>query len=155
MTLEPGGPDTSLATIQSAPFFASLAWACAAIVCVSAAKPTSRVGRWAWRPSVANISGFSTSMSGAGAPDPSFLIFCSAASAVRQSATAATMIATSAGSAASTAASISRAVSTSIRVTPAGVGRCTGPATSVTRAPACAAAAAMAKPCLPEDRLAM
>ena len=36
-----------------------------------------------------------------------------------------------------------------MRSTPGGVGRCTGPATSVTRAPAAAAIAAIAKPCLP------
>ena len=38
---------------------------------------------------------------------------------------------------------------------PPGVGSATGPAIRVTRAPAFAAAAAMAKPCLPEERLAM
>ena len=74
---------------------------------------------------------------------------------MRQSATAAAKIATSAGSAASTAASISRAVSTCTVFTPAGSGNVTGPETSVTSAPAAAAARAMAWPCLPEERLAM
>ena len=44
---------------------------------------------------------------------------------------------------------ICSAVSTSIRSTPCGVASATGPATRVTRAPAAAAAAAMAKPCCP------
>ena len=51
--------------------------------------------------------------------------------------------------------SISRAVSTLTTFTPAGSGRLTGPDTSVTSAPAAAAAAAMAWPCLPDERLAM
>ena len=42
-----------------------------------------------------------------------------------------------------------------MRVTPAGVSKATGPATKVTRAPASAAAAAMANPWRPEERLAM
>ena len=72
----------------------------------------------------------------------------------RQSATAAAKTATSAGSAFSTAASISRAVSTCTTDTPGGSGRLTGPLTSITSAPAAAAAAAMAWPCLPDERLA-
>ena len=54
-----------------------------------------------------------------------------------------------------TAVCIWRADCTSTRVTPRGVGRCTGPATSVTCAPAARAAAAMAKPILPLERLVM
>ncbi len=61
----------------------------------------------------------------------------------------------SAGSAARQAASISRADSIRTTVTPAGSGSCVGPVTSVVRAPSRAMEAAMAWPCLPEDRLAM
>jgi hypothetical protein len=50
---------------------------------------------------------------------------------------------------------MSAALSTSMRVTPAGVGRLTGPATSTTLAPASRAACATAKPILPELRLLM
>ena len=89
-----------------------------------------------------------------GAPPFCFLILPPAAS-TRQSATAAAPMKTSAGKAALTAASISRAVSMRRVSTPAGSGRLTGPVTSVTRAPACAAAAAIAWPCLPEERLAI
>ena len=85
-----------------------------------------------------------------------FLIFCTAAVATRQSATAAVAMKISAGKAASTAASISRARS---RHAPsrrrADRADATGPLTSVTSAPAAAAAAAMAWPCLPDERLAM
>ena len=59
------------------------------------------------------------------------------------------------GSAFFTVRAMSSALSTSIRSTPVGVARCTGPLTSVTRAPSAAAAAAMAKPCFPLERLAM
>ena len=100
------------------------------------------------------MSGFSVSSSAGGA-EPRFLIFSGAKSLVRQSATAATMTAASTGNAALTAAAISSALSTSIRSTPGGVASATGPETSVTRAPAAAAAAAIAKPCFPLDRLAM
>ncbi len=55
----------------------------------------------------------------------------------------------------SAATIISAAVSTSRRSTPAGVARCTGPAMSVTSAPASRAASATAKPILPELRLLM
>ena len=68
---------------------------------------------------------------------------------------AAANTAQSTGSAASTAASISRAVSTRITLAPGGSAMTTGPQTSVTSAPAAAAAAAIAWPCLPDDRLAM
>src|SRR5437868_5092192 len=73
----------------------------------------------------------------------------------RQSATAATRIAASAGSAAKTALAICSAVSMSMRSTPAGVSNATGPATSVTLAPASAAAEAIANPCRPDERLAI
>lgn len=49
-----------------------------------------------------------------------------------------------------TAASISSAVVTSMRCTNGGVGSDTGPLIKVTFAPRCAAAAAIAKPILPE-----
>ena len=42
-----------------------------------------------------------------------------------------------------------------MRVTPRGVGKWTGPATSVTSAPASRAARAIAKPILPEEWLVM
>ena len=86
---------------------------------------------------------------------PIFLIFSFDCEATRQSATAAANTAMSAGSAARTALSISSAVSTRTVSTPAGGGTCVGPVTSVTRAPSAAASAAMALPCLPEERLAM
>ena len=81
-----------------------------------------------------------------GAPcPPSFLIFCSDSRAGRQSATAA--VATNTSRAAPPAAAPRRAsrcaVVTSMRRTPRGVGRCTGPATSVTSAPASRAARAI------------
>ena len=73
----------------------------------------------------------------------------------RQSATAAVAIKTVAACARSiTASSIICADFTSIRVTPSGVGSVTGPAISVTFAPRLASAAAMAKPCFPDERLA-
>ena len=50
---------------------------------------------------------------------------------------------------------MSAALSTSMRRTPAGVVSATGPATSTTSAPAARAAAATAKPILPELRLLM
>ena len=90
------------------------------------------------------MSGFSVSESGGTRPVPSFLIFCPCSVAARQSATAAAMTATSAGSALRTAASMSRALSTWTTVTPGGSGIATGPLTSVTLAPAAAAAAAIA-----------
>ena len=64
---------------------------------------------------------------------PSFLILCSSSCAGRQSATAAVATKMScAGAAGSTASNICCALVTSMRRTPRGVGRCTGPATSVT-----------------------
>ncbi len=96
------------------------------------------------------MSGFSASVSAGATASPAlafFLILCSAVCAGRQSATAAVATKTWCVAArGSTASSISRALCTSMRVTPSGVGRCTGPATSVTSAPASAAARAMAKP---------
>ena len=67
------------------------------------------------------------------APLPSFLILCAPHSAGRQSATAAVATKTSWRAASgSTASCICSALCTSMRVTWRGVGRCTGPATSVT-----------------------
>jgi hypothetical protein len=87
---------------------------------------------------------------------PSFLIFCSAALATRQSATAAVAMNTLACSTlAMTACAICSAERTSTRLTPRGVGRLTGPATSVTSAPASCAARATAKPIFPLDKLVM
>ena len=57
------------------------------------------------------------------------------------------------GSAPRTASAISSAVVTFTRSTPPGVARLTGPATSRTRCPAAAAAAAIANPILPDERL--
>ena len=103
---------------------------------------------------VLRMSGFSTSSSLGEALAP-FLIFSLASAATRQSATAAAKMAMSAGSASRTASSISRAVSTRTTFTPAGSGRLVGPLTSTTSAPSAAASAAIAEPCLPEERLAM
>ncbi len=64
------------------------------------------------------------------------------------------MTTTSAADAPPSARPISSAVSTSTReATPSGVGSATGPAISVTRAPRAAAAAAMANPIFPDERL--
>ena len=52
-------------------------------------------------------------------------------------------------------AASARAVSTCTVFTPGGSGKFTGPVTSVTVAPAAAAARAIAWPCLPEERFAM
>src|SRR5213595_3642742 len=97
------------------------------------------------------MSGFSVSAS-LGAPPGPFLILFSWALAGRQSATAAANTAISAGSAFITAASMSCALATLMILMPGGSGRWTGPETSVTSAPAAAAAAAMEWPCLPEER---
>ncbi|MNL25529.1 hypothetical protein D3C87_1470140 [compost metagenome] len=123
--------------------------------CVSAAKPTTSFGRFSWWPTVLRISGFSISCSAGGASPGCFLIFCSEEPATRQSATAATMTAISTGSLEITASRISSARSTWTVATPAGSAIVTGPETSVTSAPNSASAAAMAWPCLPEERLAM
>ena len=81
--------------------------------------------------------------------------FSGAGAFARKSATAAAMTTTSASAAADTTAdSISAAVSTATTRAPAGSG--SGDAvTSVTRAPRCSAAAAIAWPCFPEDRFVM
>src|ERR1044072_747644 len=153
--ITPLSADTSLARIQSQPLRLSFALACSTTFSVSAANPTTSVGRFDFSfETVARMSGFSTSAS-FGGPLPSFCSFCSPASAVRQSATAAAKMPTSAGSADSTARSMSRALSTWMVLTPAGSGKFTGPVTSVTVAPAAAAARAIACPCFPEDRFAM
>src|SRR5262245_24727642 len=152
--MAPPSAETSLARIQSQPLRASFALACAMMCSVSAAKPMTRRGRlrasWA---TVARMSGFSVSASFGDPPAP-FLILLACGLAVRQSATAAANTATSAGSALVTAASMSCAVVTLTTATPGGSDTFTGPETSVTSAPAAAAAAAMAWPCLPEERLA-
>ena len=152
----PVAGETSLARIHSQPLAMSLALALAATFSVSAAKPITSFGRWVFRLAmVARMSGFSMSDKSGVAWPAFFLIFCSPSCATRQSATAAAKIATSTGSARSTACSISRAVTTGTTVTPGGSGKFTGPLTSVTAAPARAAAAAMAWPCLPDERLAI
>src|SRR5579859_3238208 len=134
---------TSLATIQSQPFLASLALAWTSTSLVSAAKPITSRGRALPFDRLARMSGFSVSAMAPGAW-PSFLIFLSPAGAGRQSATAATQTAMSAGSAASQALSMSRALSTSTRLTPAGAESAVGPLTRVTSAPSAARAPAMA-----------
>ena len=103
---------------------------------------------------VLRMSGFSISSS-LGRALPPFLIFSLACAATRQSATAAAKMAMSAGSAACAAASISRAVSTRTTFTPGGSAMLVGPQMSVTSAPSARASAAMAAPCLPDERLAM
>src|SRR6185312_2534887 len=55
-------PETSLAKIQSAPLRARLAMAFCTTLSVSAAKPITSRGRCACAASVANMSGFSTSL---------------------------------------------------------------------------------------------
>src|SRR6516225_3379789 len=153
--MAPPSAETSLARIQSQPLRASFALACSIMCSVSAAKPMTRRGRlrasWA---TVARISGFSVSASFGDPPAP-FLILFACGLAARQSATAAANTATSAGSALATAASMSCALVILTTATPGGSGTLTGPDTSVTSAPASAAAAAMAWPCLPEERSAM
>src|SRR5690606_17793222 len=102
--------DTSLATIQSQPFFASLARALASRSPVSAAKPTTRAGRRGpGADRAARMSGFSTSFR-AGGPAPPFLPLAPAAVATRQSDTAAVSTATSTAPAAMQASCICRAV---------------------------------------------
>src|SRR6266700_3046305 len=151
----PVSAETSLARIQSQPLRASFSLALATTFWVSAAKPITSCGRFALRwATSARMSGFSTSLKVGAAPFD-FLIFSRPGAANRQSATAAANTAQSTGRARSTASRISRAVSTLTAVTPSGSGMCTGPQTRITSAPAAAAAAAMAWPCLPEDRLAM
>ena len=148
-------PETSLATIQSQPLRARLAMACSTTFWVSAAKPMTRRGRCGPAATVARMSGLSAMVSVGAAAPGCFFSFCVASCATRQSATAAAMTAMSAGSAASQAVSMSRADSTWTVVTPGGSGSVTGPATSVTRAPSAASAAAMEWPCLPLLRFAM
>ena len=152
----PVSGETSLATIQSAPLALRFLAAYSITFSVSAAKPITSGGRLPGRSAamVLRMSGFSTSSS-LGEALPPFLIFSEDCAATRQSATAAAKTAMSAGSAARTASSISRAVSTRTTLTPAGSGRLVGPLTSVTSAPSARASAAIAAPCLPEERLAM
>src|SRR4051794_37265683 len=153
--ITPVAGETSLATIQSQPLRLSFALALSIRCSVSAAKPITSGGRLSGSfATVARTSGFSTSCSG-GIAMSVFLSFCAPSRATRQSATAAAKIATSTGRADSTCCNMSRAVSTCTARTPGGSSSPTGPVTKVTSAPAACAAAAIAKPCLPEDRLAM
>ena len=101
------------------------------------------------------MSGLGVSSSAGGAAPGFFLILALAGLATFQSATAAAKTATSSLPAARQAASIWSAESIFTTVTPAGSGTVTGPLTSVTSAPSCARAAAMAWPCLPEEWLEM
>src|SRR5262249_42398175 len=149
--------DTSLARIQSAPLALRFLRADSTTAVVSAAKPMTSGGRLPGGAvaMLLRISGFSTSSSrGAPAWLP-FLIVSEACLATRQSATAAAKMATSQGSALRTACSICCAVSTATSSTPVGAASWLGPEMSVTRAPSACAAAAMAVPCLPEERLAI
>ena len=84
-----------------------------------------------------------------------FFILRLAWRAGRQSETAAAKTAISDGSAARQASSISLADSTRTISTPAGSGSWVGPLTSRVLAPARASAAAIAWPCLPDERLPM
>ena len=151
----PVSGETSFATIQSQPLRRRLAVAWSTTFSVSAAKPTTSRGRFAPLDTVARMSGFSANSSAGARPEPSFFIFCPAALATRQSATAAAITAASAGRADCTAASICRAVSTRITATPSGGGTLAGPVTNVTLAPRSRSAAAIAVPCAPEERLAI
>src|SRR3954452_21249410 len=153
--MTPVSGDTSLARIQSQALRTSFCLACSTTCSVSAANPITSLWRFDFRcATVERVTVLSTSES-SGARLPLFLSFSRLFVAVRQSATAAANTATWAGSAASTAASMSRADSTFTMLTPRGPATFTGPETSVTAAPAEAAASAMAWPCLPEERLAI
>src|SRR5579883_708236 len=148
----PVAGETSLATIQSQPLRVRFSIALATRFSVSAAKPTTSVGRFGPRPeSVARMSGLGVSSSAGGAAPGCFLILAVAGLAIFQSATAAAHTATSVFPAARHAASIWSAESIFTTFTPAGAGTVTGPLTSVTSAPSCASAAAMAWPCLPDE----
>ena len=145
---------TRLAAMASTPLPCSLACACAArSPVVSAAKPMTRRGRAGWDATAASTSAVRSNSSTSRSTPGAFFNLCADAAAGVQSATAAAPTYRSAGSAASTASCISRAERTSTRATPGGVGNETGPATSTTVAPRCAAAAAIANPILPLLRL--
>jgi len=133
---------TSLATIQSHPFAMRFAVALAMRSSVSAAKPITSDGRFAWRARPARISGFSASLIVVGASR--FLSFEFAAVSGRQSATAAVHTAMSAGNCASHAVHICRAVSTRTSFTRGGGVSSDGPETSTVSAPASASADAIA-----------
>ena len=108
------------------------------------------------RATAARMSGFSASVSCGAGCSPFFLIFRSTNRSGRQSDTAAVATKMSyPATAGSTASNICCALTTSMRVTWGGVGSDTGPATSMTSAPASCAARASAKPILPLDRLVM
>src|SRR5436305_5513215 len=136
--------DTSLATIQSQPFFVRLACACAITSSVSAAKPMTSAGRFARRAMVERMSGLAARWISGTLPPSRFLSLLLNILSGRQSETAAVNTATSAGKAASHAASISQAVCTFTNFTREGGAISTGPETSVVSAPASANAPAMA-----------
>ena len=102
------------------------------------------------------MSGFSASSSVGGAPCRLLDLLRRPAPPTVQSATAAAQTATSAGSAASAGREHLLAPSPhGAHVTPGGSGSPVGPATRTSSAPRRARAAAMAWPCLPDERLAM
>ena len=148
-----------LPTSKGTPFFSRLAWAFFCKSWLSAAKPTQNKAPFcalADLATSAKISGFSVNCKSGVSPCAVFLIFCSATCATRQSATAAVATKTDASPTHDkTAPCISAADCTSMRVTPRGVGKCTGPAITVTSAPASCAARAIAKPIFPLDKLVM
>ena len=92
----PAAGETSLATIQSQPLRVRFSIALATRFSVSAAKPTTRAGRFGPRlESVARMSGLGVSSSAGGAAPAFFLILTVAGLAIFQSATAAAQTATS------------------------------------------------------------
>ena len=147
---------TQFATIQSQPFEISLLRAFTSTLSVSAANPTTSLGR----PSsilaiVAKMSGFSTSSSDGTVRPFCFLIFEPLKLRTPQSATAAANIAASAGSASCTTFCISLADSTWTTQASAGGSTEVGPVMNVTLAPRRRSASAIAVPCFPEDLFAM
>ena len=147
-------PETSLATIQSAPLRARLAVACSTTSLGFGGEADQQRGRLrAARRASARMSGFSASASAGGAAALLDLLRRRPRRASRRPRRPSPRHRRAARRRPPSA--ISRAVSTSMRSTPGGVASATGPATSVTRAPSAASAAAIAKPCLPDERLAM
>ena len=123
---------------------------------VSAAKPTTSAGRSVLRAAtVARMSGFSTSASAGVPPAPLLHLFGRRVgdAPVGDGGGEDRDIGRQRGL--DRRQHLARAISTWTVATPAGSASVTGPETSVTRAPAAAAAAAMAWPCLPEERLAI
>ena len=146
-----------LPTSKGTLFFSRLAWACFCKSWLSAAKPTQNNAPLCALADLATspkMSGFSVNCKSGVLPCAVFLIFCSAMCATRQSATAAVATNTEASfTCDNTAPCMSCAERTSTRVTPRGVGKCTGPAITVTSAPASCAARAIANPIFPLDKL--